>query len=35
MWMYNGKQNVGGPMWSESREAGPGEEQVVFLPGKI
>lgn len=31
MWRYIGKQNVGGPMWLESRDAGLGEEQVVCV----
>lgn len=29
MWRCIGKQNVGGPMWLESRDAGLGEQQVV------
>ena len=30
MWRYTGNQNVGGPTWSVSREAGQGEQNVVF-----
>lgn len=28
MWRYTGQQNVDGPMWLDSREAGMGEQQV-------